>query len=113
MARSEAHARRDATIRAGLNDIEASRQASPTKDVIASECQRLETAVKIEDVPHSNGARIHWIGNTSPKNVVLYFHGGGFAFPAIPGHVIFWIQSQQRMAAKGKAFAVAMVEYGM
>ncbi len=76
MARSEAHATRNATFRTGLSSPAAAREVSiPTRDVVPAECERLGVQTKAEDVPDSEGARIHWIGDSSLENVILYFHG--------------------------------------
>ena len=76
MSRSDAHAARNEALRTALGSVAATKEASlPTKDVVAAECQRLGVALKVEDVADSKGARIHWIGETSPQDVILYFHG--------------------------------------
>ncbi|KAL3479762.1 Alpha/Beta hydrolase protein [Aspergillus californicus] len=39
-----------------------------------------------ETVKLTDGAIGLWIGNKDARNVVVYYHGGGFALPAVPGH---------------------------
>ena len=76
MSRSEAYEARNRALRTGLSSPAAAKEASvPTKDVVPAECQRLGVQVKVEEVPDSEGARIHWIGDSSLENVILYFHG--------------------------------------
>ena len=177
MPRSEAHEARNAAVREGFRSVKDARAASvPTADAIVSTCETLKVAHKVEDVPDSQGARLHWIGDASPRNTILYFHGmvpllgllntshvsslclgvrtmnvpmrlasfyslpvfsledpnsrkgsmmgenatnskllstgGGLGLPAIPGHIIFLVQSQQKLAADGKPFSIAFLEYG-
>ncbi|RVX70379.1 hypothetical protein B0A52_05878 [Exophiala mesophila] len=114
MPRSEAHEARNAAVREGFRSVKDARAASvPTADAIVSTCETLKVAHKVEDVPDSQGARLHWIGDASPRNTILYFHGGGLGLPAIPGHIIFLVQSQQKLAADGKPFSIAFLEYGL
>ena len=76
MSRSTAHSERNKALREGFADIPAAKAASPpTRDIIAAECQRQGVALKIEDVPDSQGARIHWVGPGGGEDVLLYFHG--------------------------------------
>jgi hypothetical protein len=76
MSRSEAHEARNQALRAGLASPAAAKEASiPTKDLVPGECQKLGAHTEVEEVPDSEGARIHWIGDRSSENVVLYFHG--------------------------------------
>jgi hypothetical protein len=38
--------------------------------------------------------------------------GGGYGLPIFPGNVIFFVQSQQKLAEKGKNVVLAFLEYG-
>ncbi|OAP56083.1 hypothetical protein AYL99_09262 [Fonsecaea erecta] len=114
MARSQAHEERNQMLRGGMSSLEAALSLTvPTKDTVVSETKRLGQAVRTEDIPDSNGAKIHWIGDSSAPNVILYFHGGGLGIPAMPGHIAFWVDTQQRLAKEGKSFSIAFVEYGL
>ncbi|OAG42057.1 hypothetical protein AYO21_03792 [Fonsecaea monophora] len=114
MARSQAHAERNDVIRAGMTSLETALSATvPTKDTVASETARLGSPVKTEEIPDSEGAKIHWIGDSSAPSVILYFHGGGLGIPAMPGHVSFLVDTQQRLAKEGKKLSIAFVEYGL
>ena len=76
MSRSAAHDARNEAFRTGLGSPDARREARiPTADVVPAECQRLGIQVKAEEVPDSDGAVIHWIGDSSLEDVMLYFHG--------------------------------------
>ena len=76
MSRSAAHDARNEAFRSGLGSPDARKEARiPTADVVPAECQRLGIQVKAEEVPDSDGAVIHWIGDSSLENVMLYFHG--------------------------------------
>lgn len=74
---------------------------------------------------------LHWIGNRSAQKVIIYFHGmgqsqhevvlpadycgnlgGGFALPAIRGHVAFLHQCQTRLRSSGQDVLIAFHEYG-
>ena len=37
--------------------------------------------------------------------------GGCYGLPAMPGHVTFNVESQQRLAKQGKPYSFAMLEY--
>ncbi|KIV91824.1 hypothetical protein PV10_06321 [Exophiala mesophila] len=86
---------------------------APTREVVASHCQNLGIPVTYEELPDCEGAGIHWIGDRSPKTVMLYIHGGGLQLPALPGHVEFAVQTQRLMNSEGKSFALAFLEYGL
>ncbi|EXJ65787.1 uncharacterized protein A1O5_11028 [Cladophialophora psammophila CBS 110553] len=114
MSRSQAHDERNRVVRGGMSSLEAAMSVSaPTRDIITSECARLGQTVKTEDIPDSEGAKVHWIGDSSAPSAILYFHGGGLGLPAMPGHIAFLVDTQQRLAKEGKPFSIAFVEYGL
>ncbi|OJJ73584.1 hypothetical protein ASPBRDRAFT_122302 [Aspergillus brasiliensis CBS 101740] len=39
-----------------------------------------------QTVPLNHGAKGHWIGNMNAKNVLIYYHGGGFFLFSRPDH---------------------------
>lgn len=55
---------------------------------------------------------IIWLGEENGSDQTeVRSTGGGFGLPAIPGHIIFLVQTQQKLAAQGKAVSVAFLEY--
>ncbi|KAF2452832.1 Alpha/Beta hydrolase protein [Lineolata rhizophorae] len=82
-----------------------------TESVVAGSCRKLKWPREIQDIPGGEGARIHWLGDQKAKHVLLWFHGGGFALPANPGHTNFLAECQKKLDAAGKNVLVALVEY--
>ncbi|KAL5313072.1 hypothetical protein ACEPPN_019499 [Leptodophora sp. 'Broadleaf-Isolate-01'] len=114
MSRSAAHDARNAFLRDNSSDNELGRQLSvPTGEVVKKISRELGVTLKTEDIPNSDGGRLHFLGNSSAEKVILYFHGGGYAFSAFEGHVKFMIHSQEKLAAQGSTVLVAFLEYGL
>ncbi|RAQ66628.1 lipase/thioesterase family protein, partial [Aspergillus flavus] len=57
------------------------------------------------------GAKGHWIGNKNARNVLIWYHGGGFCLPANVGYFKFWESLIQCSSAAGKDLAVFAVAY--
>ncbi|KAI1625071.1 Alpha/Beta hydrolase protein [Exophiala viscosa] len=113
MPRSDAHDARNAAFRQAFGKpFEYKESAAPTAEVITEEAKKLDVPHFVDDVPASKGARIHWLGDRSAKKVLLYFHGGGFCFPAFPGHVRMWNQCLQTLNPKTD-IVIAALEYGL
>ncbi|KAJ6180979.1 hypothetical protein N7519_011440 [Penicillium mononematosum] len=60
-------------------------------------------------LPHNTEG--HWIGNKNAKNVIVYYHGGGFAMPAIPAYFEFWLDILQALNETGHDLAVFFPRY--
>jgi hypothetical protein len=74
--RSPEHKARNDLFRNNRTPPEEVRIAQgPTAEIVKKECERLGVQHRAEDVPDSNGARIHWIGDSSAKDMMIYFHG--------------------------------------
>lgn len=86
--------------------------STPTAQVIPAEAKELGVKWEVEIVSNGEGGKLHWVGDRAAKKVVLWFHGGGFALSISRGSVIFWVQSQQKLAASGKNVVLAFLEYG-
>lgn len=116
MSRSEAHDARNTAFREAFRKpVEFGATCPPTGTLIETEAQKLNLEHHVEDVPVPNGndAKLHWLGDRSAKKVILYFHGGGFCLPPLPGHMLFVNQIQQHLASKGKKVVFAVLEYGL
>ncbi|OAL53150.1 alpha/beta-hydrolase [Pyrenochaeta sp. DS3sAY3a] len=70
-------------------------------------------SVRVENVPGSSGARLHWLHENNAQKVIFYIHGGGFALPANDGHVKFVLLCREQMLKKSSGVAVAFLEYGL
>ncbi|KAL1963474.1 hypothetical protein VTN77DRAFT_8375 [Rasamsonia byssochlamydoides] len=57
------------------------------------------------------GAQGHWIGNREAKNVLVWYHGGGFAVPATRGYFQFLSSLPKTLAQAGKDLAVFVLSY--
>ncbi|GFF57922.1 steryl acetyl hydrolase 1 [Aspergillus udagawae] len=59
----------------------------------------------------AHGASGHWFGNENAENVLLYFHGGGFAMPANPAHLYFVTDIMDNLNDAGKDIAIFFLTY--
>jgi hypothetical protein len=76
MSRSEAHDQRNAQFREAFKKpFDFKSVASPTSELVPTEAKNLGLAHYVEDIPNSDGARLHWLGNPEPQKILLYFHG--------------------------------------
>ncbi|THC96536.1 hypothetical protein EYZ11_003980 [Aspergillus tanneri] len=66
-----------------------------------------------ETVTLQHGATGHWIGNKNATNVVIYFHGGGFAVSAISGHFAFYFQILSDLNTSDHDIAIFFVSYSL
>ncbi|GFG12123.1 arylacetamide deacetylase-like 2 [Aspergillus udagawae] len=57
------------------------------------------------------GARGHWIGNPNAKNVVIYYHGGGFAIGSPPAHFDLCSRIVADLSANGHDVAIFFLAY--
>ncbi|CAL5871749.1 uncharacterized protein PFLUO_LOCUS6002 [Penicillium psychrofluorescens] len=84
-------------------------QNHPTGDVYAAFMEGSGQAP--ETVKLAHGAVGHWVGNKNAKNVLLYYHGGGFVLPATPAHLQFVTALIQDLNANGHELAVFFLRY--
>ncbi|KAL4879397.1 Alpha/Beta hydrolase protein [Aspergillus karnatakaensis] len=59
----------------------------------------------------SHGATGLWIGSKDAKNVVVYYHGGGFVLPAVAGHFSFLHGLVEELNKNGHDVAIFMLAY--
>jgi hypothetical protein len=128
MSRSTAYDLRNDAFREGFASLEKAKEiALPTGRVIEDHAKARKVEHHAEEVPNSDGARLHWLGDRSADKVILYFHGryvlilqrtcsqiepgGGFALPAFEGHLIFLNQCVEHMFSAGQNTIVAFLEY--
>ncbi|KIW09927.1 hypothetical protein PV08_11703 [Exophiala spinifera] len=52
-----------------------------------------------------------WLGNSSADYVMIYFHGGGFAFGGNDGHLLLWDTIIAQLQAAGISLGVLFVVY--
>ncbi|KAI9369204.1 Alpha/Beta hydrolase protein [Aspergillus egyptiacus] len=64
-----------------------------------------------EKVTLNHGATGLWIGNKHAKNVVVYYHGGGFNLPPVPGHFAFLHDLVQDLNKNGHEVAIFFLVY--
>ncbi len=76
MSRSDVHDQRNAQFREAFKKpFEFGQTAKPTSELIPEQAKELGLAHTVDDIPNGHGARLHWLGNTKPDKVILYFHG--------------------------------------
>ena len=54
-----------------------------------------------------------WIGSPDADNVVIYYHGGGFAMPGADGHFTFVSSLVSKASKSGKSVAVLLLQYDL
>ncbi|KAL1985326.1 hypothetical protein VTN96DRAFT_8004 [Rasamsonia emersonii] len=64
-----------------------------------------------QTVDLGHGAQGHWIGNKDAKNVLIWYHGGGFAVPANRCYFQFLAGVVKAMNQAGKDLAVFVLTY--
>lgn len=74
-SRSEAHAARNKQTRTLFASLEQAKVLPPTSATITTQATVANVPHKVEDVPQSQGAKMHWLGDLSAQKVWLYFHG--------------------------------------
>ncbi|KAJ5112022.1 hypothetical protein N7532_000067 [Penicillium argentinense] len=70
-----------------------------------------KAGVPAQTVELGHGALGHWIGDRNAKNVIIWYHGGGFGLPANMGYFKFYAQLIQTLAASNKSLAVFSLTY--
>ncbi|KAJ5489530.1 hypothetical protein N7539_004420 [Penicillium diatomitis] len=58
-----------------------------------------------------HGAMGHWVGEPDAKNILIWYHGGGFSLPANLGYYKFYAQVIDDMKRAGKEVAIFSLEY--
>ncbi|KAL2855843.1 Alpha/Beta hydrolase protein [Aspergillus pseudoustus] len=64
-----------------------------------------------ETVILNHGATGLWIGDKDAENVVVYYHGGGFALPAVAGHFAFLSTLVDDLNKNGHSVAIFFLAY--
>ncbi|CAL5869952.1 uncharacterized protein PFLUO_LOCUS4185 [Penicillium psychrofluorescens] len=83
---------------------------SPTSDKIYNRFAKKSGRVP-ESVELGHGALGHWIGDRNAPNVLVWFHGGGFALPANMGYFKFYSNVVRELERSGKRVAVFSLTY--
>ncbi|CAG8113209.1 unnamed protein product [Penicillium salamii] len=82
---------------------------APTSDVYTTVMNK--NGFQPETVSLAHDAEGLWIGNKNAKKVVIYYHGGGFAMAAVPGHFEFWLAMVRALNENGHDVAVFFLRY--
>ncbi|KAA8644900.1 hypothetical protein EYZ11_007482 [Aspergillus tanneri] len=64
-----------------------------------------------DTVKLDHGAMGHWMGDRKATNVLVWYHGGGFALPANEGYFKFYTRLRADAARHGKSLAVFSLTY--
>ncbi len=76
MSRSAAHDARNAAFRQAFSSMDGARAALvPDAIVIPNTARSLGLNHEVQEIPDSEGAKIHWVGDKTAEKVILYFHG--------------------------------------
>ncbi|KAK2807028.1 hypothetical protein FQN50_005602 [Emmonsiellopsis sp. PD_5] len=98
---------RKATAR--LSPLQLQRIMPPTNKIYEQYAKKTKQPVQSVKLPH--GVLGHWIGDKTAKNVLIWYHGGGFALPANMGYFQFFAQVIKHMQQRGKPLAVFFATY--
>ncbi|KAE8325984.1 alpha/beta-hydrolase [Aspergillus sergii] len=60
-----------------------------------------------------NSTRLLWIGPRKAKNVVLFFHGGGYVMPLSKGHLDWMAHVKKQALDAGIQLSVCILEYDL
>ncbi|KAE8423781.1 Alpha/Beta hydrolase protein [Aspergillus pseudocaelatus] len=83
---------------------------SPSTDEVYKQYMQSRGAVP-QSIELEYDAKGHWIGDKHARNVLIWYHGGGFCLPANIGYFKFWESLIQSSSAAGKDLAVFAVAY--
>ncbi|KAB8226571.1 Alpha/Beta hydrolase protein [Aspergillus novoparasiticus] len=83
---------------------------SPSTDDAYKQYMQSRGAVT-QSIALKHGAKGHWIGDKNARNVLIWYHGGGFCLPANVGYFKFWESLIQSSSAAGKDIAIFAVAY--
>ncbi|KAJ5689829.1 hypothetical protein N7462_004221 [Penicillium macrosclerotiorum] len=72
-----------------------------------------QTGLSAQTVDLGDGALGHWVGDRDATNVLIWFHGGGFALPASIAHFKFFSQLIQHCNRGGKRLAIFSLTYSL
>ncbi|KAF3401630.1 hypothetical protein F1880_010106 [Penicillium rolfsii] len=61
-----------------------------------------------QSVDLESGGKGHWIGDRNAKNVLIWYHGGGFCLPANMGYFKFW---ERLVSATHNDLAIFVLTY--
>ena len=76
MSRSAEHDARNNELRKRFSSVDRARaEAAPTAKVVPEQAQLLGLPHKIKEIPDSDGAKLHWVGDLAAEKAMLYFHG--------------------------------------
>ncbi|EPS25230.1 hypothetical protein PDE_00163 [Penicillium oxalicum 114-2] len=64
---------------------------------------------EVVNLPHDTEG--YWMGKKNAQNVIIYYHGGGFALPAVASHFDFWLDLLQALNDNGHDLAVFFPRY--
>ncbi|KAG9945090.1 putative 6-hexanolactone hydrolase, partial [Aureobasidium melanogenum] len=69
---------------------------------------------KVETVTLQNGkTKAFWIGGKHADTTMLYFHGGGYAASASPGHYDLVAEAESRAANNNASFSTLFLQYDL
>ncbi|KAG5984134.1 hypothetical protein E4U55_005933 [Claviceps digitariae] len=84
----------------------------PLTNVVYKQYAR-SVKMKPDTVDLGNGALGHWLGSKDAKNVLIWYHGGGFCLPANMGYFKFLDGLVVSSHKAGKDLAVLVLTYSL
>ncbi|CAI6341176.1 unnamed protein product [Periconia digitata] len=72
-----------------------------------------ENGFRPESVTLPGGAQAHWLGNKDAKKVILWYHGGGYVMPMLPGHFQYLTHLKDELSSTGTEVAVLFLAYSL
>ncbi|KAJ5082428.1 hypothetical protein N7532_011471 [Penicillium argentinense] len=81
----------------------------PTPEIYKMAMEKRGLQPEVMSLPH--GTDGYWLGNKNAKNVVIYYHGGGFVLAAVSGHFEFLLDLLKVVNDNGHDIAVFFPRY--
>ncbi|KAM3426704.1 hypothetical protein MY4824_009861 [Beauveria thailandica] len=86
--------------------------ALPTSDQVYRSYAR-SAKIKPEIINLANGASGYWVGDKHAKNIIIWFHGGGFNMAAVPAFFEFWQSLIVALRRSDKDVAIFAMSYSL
>lgn len=81
----------------------------PTPETYKAVMKKRGLEPETVSLPHDTEG--YWMGNKDAKNVVIFFHGGGFVLAAVAPHFEFWLNVLKNLNKNGHDIAVFFPRY--
>ncbi|RFU81048.1 alpha beta hydrolase fold [Trichoderma arundinaceum] len=85
--------------------------AKPFSTVYEGYCKTKGIQPEIVTLP--SGCKAFWMGKSTARNIVIYFHGGAYAQPGAIQHLEYWESVRGKLQADDESLAIFYLEYSL